>query len=213
MKNAKWLIALVALGACSPLKTSPHDEKHQLELTLHAVQTNIDDFRHQINCFQSELQILDGRIKYNENALAAFKQEGIETQKTKLDALAQQMQTLEKKWTVLEQNRTGESREIQQLTAHAQETTTAFTQFKQRIEELEKELLTYQRKLEQFAKVKGSLETLTKSMSSKTHRVQSGESLKKIANLHGTSVEKLKRLNNLDHDKIVAGQELKIPSE
>ena len=93
---------VVLCASCSPLKSSPNDGKHQLELTLHEVQTNLDDLRHDINCFQTELQIVDGRIKYFENTLATLKQHDLEKQQAKIDQISAQIQALEKKWLALE---------------------------------------------------------------------------------------------------------------
>ena len=95
------LVAIIPI-ACSPLKSSPNDEKHQLELTLHELQTNLDDVRHDLNCFQTEMQILDGRIKYYENALSNLKQQDLEKQQSKIDLLSQQVAAFEKKIAVLE---------------------------------------------------------------------------------------------------------------
>ena len=92
---------LGALSSCAPLRTSPHDEKHQWELKLHEVQTNLDDLRHDVSCFQTELQILDGRIKYYENAIASLKQQDIEKQQIKIEQITQDLSALEKKWTAL----------------------------------------------------------------------------------------------------------------
>ena len=64
-----FYLGLLALASCSPLRTSPHDDKHQWELKLHEVETRLEDLRHDTNCFQTELQILDERIKYYENLL------------------------------------------------------------------------------------------------------------------------------------------------
>ena len=54
-KNKKNLILLFFIplffSSCSPMKSSPKEEKHQMELTLHEVQTNLDDLRHDLNCF------------------------------------------------------------------------------------------------------------------------------------------------------------------
>src|SRR5271163_4353381 len=99
---------LLLCSSCSPLRSSPNDEKHRLELTLHEVQTNLDDLRHDINCFQTEMQILDGRIKYFENTLTALKQQDLEKQQIKLDQLCQQMQGLEKKWLSFDKNQQGD---------------------------------------------------------------------------------------------------------
>jgi hypothetical protein len=45
-----------------------------------------------------------------------------------------------------------------------------------------------------------------------TYRVRKGDSLWEIARRHGTSVEQLKRTNNMKSSKIVAGQRIRIPS-
>ncbi len=196
MKGKLACCLALLCSACSPLKTSEHDEKHQLELTLHELKIAVDDVRHQTNCFQTELQILEGRIKYNENALAALKGQDFEKQQSKIDQLHAQLQAFEKKWS----SSTEKAGEVNALTVHAKETSEALVQFRQRIEELEKEHASVQRRFEGLAK----------SVDSKVHKVRSGETLKKIADLHGTTVDKIKRLNDLQQDRIVVGQELKV---
>lgn len=209
-----FLAVSLTFSSCSPLRSSPNDEKHQLELTLHEVQTNLDDLRHDINCFQTELQILDGRIKYYENTLTTLKQHDLEKQQAKIDQLTQQVQTLEKKWTFLEKCQTGDTKELHQLSSHANETTAALSQFKDRIGELEQEIFAHHRKLDDLNKIKGQLEMIAKGFSGdfKIYKVKPGDSLEKIAKAHKTAVEKIKKLNDLNQDLIVVGQELKIPS-
>ena len=203
------------LTGCSPLTSSAHDEKYKLELTLHEVQTNVDDLRHDINCFQTELQILDGRIKYHENSLALLKQHDLEKQQARIDLLIQEFQDLEIRCSSAEKHRSVESQELLQLTSHAKETNMALLQFKEKIEELEKELAIGQRRFEELAKLKTNIEALGKAIRSaehtKIHKVRPGDSLDKIAKFHHTSIEKIKKLNHLDQDLIVVGQELKIP--
>ena len=59
-----------------------------------------------------------------------------------------------------------------------------------------------------------SLEFGTKGFSADftLYKVKPGDSLEKIARTHKISVEKIKKLNGLDQDLIVVGQELKIPA-
>jgi len=215
MKRFAPLLLLIA--GCSPIKSSPHDERYQLELTLHEVQTNLDDLRHDIHCFKTELQIIDGKIRHSENALANVKQQDLEKQQAKIDQIALHLQTLEKKLAGFDKIDQKEADERQRLLSHATETTTALTQFKQRIEELEQELLANQRRFEEFGKLKGNLEHLMNALrggeGSKGYKVKPGDSLEKIAKLHKTSVEKIKKLNSLQQDLIVVGQELQIPND
>ena len=207
--------ALLLCNSCSPLRSSPNDEKHQLELTLHEVQTNLDDLRHDINCFQTEMQILDGRIKYFENTLTALKQQDLEKQQLKIDQLSQMVQNLEKKWISLDKNQQGDEKDLRELSSHANETTAALAQFKDRIGELEQEIFSQNRRFDELSKLKGHIENLAKGISSdfKLYKVKPGDSLEKIARAHKTVVEKIKKLNNLEQDLIVVGQELKIPTE
>jgi LysM repeat protein len=209
-------LVLLLFSGCSPLRTSPHDERHQWELTVHEVQTNLDDLRHDINCFQAELQILDGRIKYFENALASLKQQDLEKQQSKIDQISHQIHQLEKKWSSFEKSQVGGREELDHLASHANETSIALSQFKDRIEELEKEILSQNRRLEALSKVKGNLETLAQSLKgekTRIYKVRHGDSLEKIARAHKTGVEKIKQINHMENDLIVVGQELKIPND
>jgi LysM repeat protein len=210
-------LAYIFLWGCSPIKSSPHDQKHQLELTLHEVQTNLDDLRHDIHCFKTELQIIDGRIKHSENALTTLKQQDIEKQQAKIDQISLHLQALEKKLASSEKISNTESEERRELTSHAKETSTVLLQFKARIEELERELIVNQRRFEEFGKLKENIELLVNSIRAndryKAYKVKQGDSLEKIAKIHKTSVEKIKKLNGLQQDLIVVDQELQIPNE
>jgi chromosome segregation ATPase len=204
----------VLLVGCSPLKTSPHDERYRLELTIHEVQTNLDDLRHDTNCSQTEIQILDGRIKCFENALAALKQQEIEKQQSRLDQIAYQLQLLEKKWVAFEKKQEAGKEGLEHLSLHASETNMALTQFKGRIEELEREVISQNRRLEGLGKLKGNIENLAKALKNegpKIYKVRPGDSLEKIARAHKTDVSTLKQLNQLQQDLIVVDQELKVP--
>ncbi|HSX12833.1 MAG TPA: LysM peptidoglycan-binding domain-containing protein [Chlamydiales bacterium] len=194
------------LVGCSPLKTSPHDEKYQWELTLHEVQTNLDDLRHDTNCFATEIQILDGRIKCFENALASLKQQDIEKQQTRIDQIAHQLQLIDRKWTAFEKKQETAKENVESLSTHAKETGIALSQFKNRMMELETEILQQGRKLDTIAKLKDGL-----IKSTKVYKVRPGDSLEKIAKTHKTDVSTLKLINHLQNDLIVVDQELNVP--
>ncbi len=210
-------VALAGIGffsACSPLKSSPHEQKHQMELTLHEVQTNLDDVRHDLNCYQTEQQILDGRINSQENALLELKRQYLEKQLSKIDNLFNQISVLEKKFDQLENVNKATSSDVQNLVQHANETSAALTQYREKIHEIEKTMQGQDQKFHEVSKLKNLLETLSNTHSDlQTYKVKSGDSLEKIAKLHDTHVEAIKRLNHLKEDLIVIGQELKIPQK
>lgn len=214
MKIFCLLLAPLFFTSCSPLRSSPSDGQHIFELSLHEVQTNLDDLRHDIHCFQTELQILEGRILSHENALATL---GLDKQQERIDQLATQLQVLEKHLEAEEKGKSKAGAEVKQLTSHANETTAALSQFKERILEIEHELLEQNRRFEELGKVKGNLEALVKTLKgvpdSKLYRVSQGDTLEKIARNHETTVEKLKQLNKLENDFIAIGQQLKIPTK
>lgn len=207
---------LFTCSSCSPLRSSPSDGQHLFELNLHEVQTNLDDLRHDIHCFQTELQILEGRIKSHEQALASMRENDLQKQQVKLDQLQKQIQSFEKSWTIYEKGQNGASQELKQLTSHANETIAALTQFKTRILELEREIIAQNQRFDELAKVRGTLESLAKTVkngteSARLYRVKKGDTLEQIAKAHDTTVEKIKKWNQLDKDFISIGQQLKIP--
>jgi LysM repeat protein len=208
--------SLILIG-CSPLKSSPQEEKHQLELTLHEVQTNLDDLRHDINCFQTELQIIDGKIKHQDSTSTMLKKQFIEKQEINISLLSEKAVFLEKKFKIFEETLFNISKDITQLSNHANSTSHALTQYRDRINELEKDIISHNKKIAEFAKIKHSLKSLTQALekSNKTnvYKVKSGDSLEKIAKENNISVNKIKKINNLDKDLIVIGQELEIINE
>lgn len=211
-----WIAASMglAIAGCSPLKSSPHEPKHQMELTLHEVQTNLDDVRHDLNSYQTEQQILESRINSQENALLEMKRQYLEKQLAKLENLLGQITALEEKINNLERAHQGTSNDMQNLVHHANETSAALTQYREKINEIEKSIHGQNQKFHEVAKLKSLIENLSNSSEDiATYRVKPGDSLEKIAKLHHTHVEAIKRLNHLKEDLIVIGQELKIPKK
>lgn len=215
-KKTLFLLSFIFFASCSPMKSSPKEEKHQMELTLHEVQTNLDDLRHDLNCFHTEIQILDGRIKHQEDAYQNLKQQYLEKIQNKLDTLTKQVASIEGKSSTYETKYINSNSDISQLSSHANETNLALTQHKQKINELETLLLSQNQRLTELAKIKTTLEEIVKTMKIENsgfiiYKVKSKDSLEKIAKSNNISVDVLKKVNNLENDLIVVGQEIKIP--
>lgn len=206
---------LLLFSACSPLKSSPHEQKHQIELTLHEMQTNLDDLRHDIQCYQTEFQILDEKIKHCEDTLNEVKQSHLSQIQHHLRTLKEKTENLENKTGLLQTSSEKREKQLQELSKYANETTLAFTQYKKKIQELESQLLTQKRKFSQMEQLQTTVEEVAHALevpgSFHLYQVKPGDSLEKIAKKFHITVDRLKEYNHLEKDLIVSGQKLKIP--
>lgn len=210
MKNYIILLALLLISiGCSPLKSSPNEEKHQLELTLHEIQTNIDDLKHDVVCFKSEIQILDDKVQQEKTS-----QENQKLRSTQ-ESIEQKIVDLEKTLEKVSQTQSSISNDLEKISSFSQKVTLSLSQYKEKIAEIEKGQLLADQKLSKISNLKNTLESLAKSIHQQSelniYKVKPGDSLEKIAKKHKTNVETLRKLNALDQDLIVIGQELKIP--
>ncbi|NGX63628.1 MAG: Chromosome partition protein Smc [Candidatus Anoxychlamydiales bacterium] len=206
----------LCITSCSPMKSSPKEEKHQMELTLHEVQTNLDDLRHDLNCFHTEVQIIDGKIKHQEDATQNLKQQHVEKLQHKLDTHTKQISTLDNKLSQFETKYSNSSSNISTLSNHANETTLALSQHKDKIKELENIIIRQNQRLDDIAKIKTTLQDIVKTIKSDSsnfivYRVKAKDSLEKIAKANNVTIDSIKQINNLENDLIVIGQKLKIP--
>ena len=217
-KSLFFICSFFLAYSCSPIKTSSQERPHQMELTLHEVQTNLDDSRHDLNCFKTDMQILEGKLKHQDETIATLKNVGIEKNQVKIDSLTKQLKSLEQKIATCETSQGAIKTDMHKFSKHSNETYTAFRQYKERLNTLEKELSTQNRRFDEVAKLKTTLQELAQSMKTIScssydivYKVKSGDSLEKIAKVHKTTIESLKKHNQLEQDLIVIGQELKIP--
>ncbi len=222
MKHLFWLawlfqVSLMPLffSSCSPIRSSPHEQKHQVEMTIHEMQTDLDDLRHDVHCFQTEFEIIDGKIKHFEDVLGEVRQKYLAKMEESLQSLRKKIEQMEATTKVLEETAEKREHSIKNLSRHAEETTFAFSQYKKKMEEIEFSFLQQEEKLKEMASLKTTLEEIAQALKLKKesiYQVQSGDSLEKIAKHFGVSVEELKKHNHLKKDLIVKGQKLKIPS-
>lgn len=223
MQNKSFYILLV-IGvlisflhiSCTPIKTSSKDEKHQLELTLHEVQTNVDDLRHDLNCFKTDLQIVEGRLKSQENQVEKVKHGQTAQTFSRLDALSEKIKDAEAKLSQVAIKQEAEIIDLGKLSLHAREVNSSLSQYKNKISEIENIVICQSKKFNEVKKLKETLEAIAASLKISndgfySYKVKAGDSLDKIAKVNKTTIDLLKKVNNLDQDLIVIGQELKIP--
>ena len=170
------------------------------DYAIEELRQEVSDLKHAIHTFRVDLQILDEKMSK-------------QTASSKTSNLSEQLTLLEKKITYLEKVQEKITADLKQLASHANQTSTALGECQQKNGEISQ-------RLGEISKLKSTLTSISQAMtekrsasSSKTYKVQNGDSLEKIARKHQTSVSALKKLNHLENDRIIVGQEIEIPDE
>jgi LysM repeat protein len=173
--------------------TSPELDELRIEL---------DDLKHALKTTQVEFNLLDERLKKQDRSSG----------KESLGSAP--MSALEKKVEKLEKTLEKVSADLRTLNANA-------TQALSKIQLLEQDFASHEKQLQDVVKLKGTLTSISKaigqkpitepSASQKTYRVKAGDSLEKIARNNQTTADAIRKINTLSTDKIVIGQELRLP--
>lgn len=191
MKNSfigVTLLSFICIGCSSHLAVIQQG-KNEHSHVMQQIRQEIADVKHGLNNTQVELQILEEQYRIQENSSSKG-----DTSK---------VAALEKK--------------IVQISSHANQLSQSLTDCHEKIANLEKIVEHQQALLAEVGHLKGSLSTVIHSLQKEAasveirHKVKSGDSLEKIARMHKVSINALKEENNLSSDKIVVGQELRIP--
>lgn len=211
-KNYIYIVAsALCLTGCS--WQSPREEKHKTELTLHKIRTEIEDLKHDLNTSDIELHILEGKLIDQEDTLSAIKEIINTSQEGKIDDLQKVISSLNKKISSLENQQEEILKDLKQLSTHANETTTALSQYKDKIGEMERSIGFQNKQFDEISKLKKNLSLIVKSLESPPtkYTVKDGDSLEKISKHFSVRIEEIKKLNNLKDDLILSGQEILIP--
>lgn len=170
----------------------------------------LDDLKHALNTTQVELGLLDERLQKQNIALT-----GVKGQTSGASSISAQVATLEKKVLSLEKTLDKVSNDLRTLN-------TSLTQTLSKVLSIEGDLTSHDKRLDEVAKLKGTLTSISKAIgqqpataatSGKTYCVKAGDSLEKIARNHKSSVDALRKINNLSNDLINIGQELRLPND
>lgn len=217
-----FLLSTACFSGCS-VSSSPKQEKHKMELTLHKVRTDLEEVKHDLNTYEIEHHVLEGKLMDQEAVITALKQTAIEAQQSKLDQFAQEIANIEKKFSHISKQQEKIIVDIRQLSTHANDTTTALSQYKEKISQFERNMNIQNQQINEFMQIKNTLKDFANSTlklgqnsadsDSNAHVVKSGDTLSKIADSNHTTTQKLQEFNELIDDRIYIGQELNIPKQ
>ena len=176
MKHFLWPLFL-CLASCNTEKVA-QEGPSKTDLILVQVRSEIDDIKHDLNSYEIEHHILDGKVTDLESTLQAH------GEALKLEELHAEFEKLDKQLKSLSKKQNEVIADIRQLTQHANETTLALSQYKEKLAFLDK---------------------------TEHYVIKAGDTLEKIARKFETTVEALRAANHLKDDLILVGDELTIP--
>ncbi|MBI3236676.1 MAG: LysM peptidoglycan-binding domain-containing protein [Chlamydiales bacterium] len=171
---------------------------------IEEIRLEIADIRQDLRVIQTEFGILDEKVQ-KQTALPSYKQ-GSSVGDSAANRLEKRLSDLD----LL----------VQKMAAGLRNVHASNQQALSRLQNLEQEITSHEKRLDEVVKLKGTLSSISKAIGQsspagnlRTHRVKAGDSLEKIARNYRVSVASVKDLNGLKNDKIVVGQELKVPDE
>lgn len=201
-----------------------------LTSVLRQLKTGLADLKHEMGNHESEIRIFENKLQSQESAFEHLRQQLSEDVESQRDFVRASNINLEGKTETLDQSiRNMEAlirslmADFRQMKTQANESVTALGQYKQKISELESLLQTQsqhmrnleaalQSMMEVWQAKEAAREIAHKSSEAlKTYKVQPGDSLEKIARGQKISVQALRDANQLNNDRIIVGQTLKIP--
>jgi LysM repeat protein len=208
------------LWLAQTLFSAPSEERVYANVAVQAVQIQLEDLLHKIHCLEADIRLLEERLALQEIKIEkeiAISQE-VKGKKDK---------DVEKKVAFLEEKQEKVVKDIHQISSHANEMAKSFLQVEEKMQSLEN-------RLKDVSKIKTTLDGVAKKLkegaddsvasNSSSHgahisqnnqgniyKVKAGDSLEKIAKLNKVSIEAIKKANRLEKDKIMIGQELKLP--
>ncbi|MES2344439.1 MAG: LysM peptidoglycan-binding domain-containing protein [Chlamydiota bacterium] len=195
---------LLLLTGCSSYIATMQEEKKRYDISYDEMRIEMSDLKHALHATQVELNILEEKVKKQDAILAQNKQPSLN------QTLLQQISECEKKINNLHKIQEQIIEDLKNFQSYAQDASHT-------LQMLSQEIKAQNKKFDELSKIKATLSSLSQTMygsrdsTNATHRVKSGETLKKIAEMHHTTVAELKKLNKLENDRIVINQELKLP--
>ena len=164
-----YLLLPLLLYGCSSINSSSRDEKQQLELSLHKVRTDVEDIKHDLNTYEIEHHVLEGKQIDQEQLIISLKNQVSDLKQGKLETFTNELQNLDRKITQFSKNQEKILSDIRQLSTHANETTTALAQYKEKIALFEKSMIAHNQQIQEVIKLREGLAKLTTSDPSRNY--------------------------------------------
>lgn len=238
--NAKihWMMGVIAIlppfhcAAATNYSTRSSPSSSQMrpisvedrEALVRQFKIALKDLRHELSNHESEIRMFEEKLQNQETMIDQIRQQLANDLQTQKDYTRATSVNLEGKIENLDHSVKGLMTDLRQLKTQANDSVEVLTQYKQKFAEFG-ELIDVQNQhmanletaLRSIMDVLQAKEAATQlaaakaTETGKTYKVQSGDTLEKIARAHKVTVQILRDRNQLSSDRIVVGQTLKIP--
>lgn len=166
-----------------------------------------EDLQHEVNNHEAELRVLDERIATQESVLEAIRQQFVDDSIANQDWMKSASSALEDRLSAMEDSLSGVAADIKQMQGHANETSKALVQYKQKIADMDKQIVRLETAMQA---VLAAYQADMPQGNAMYYEVRSGDTLEKVARKNNVSIGKIKELNGLKNDRIFIGQKLKV---
>lgn len=189
--------------------------------SMQSVQRSLQNMSYSINNQDQELATLKQKIQNQESVLDSMHAEVSALIKAAKESQKSTSAQVDTRLKSMEKNLEKLVADLKQFKKHANESSTSFTEIQKKLAEQQeisslqgqqiKDLENALRHIATALQVKGSQNIASDTSSSGEYRVKAGDTLEKIAKSHGTTIDAIRRENNLSKDIIYPGQKLHIP--
>ncbi len=174
------------------------------------IQSDVLDIREHMRHLKVERELLDDRIEAQNSELTQLKKELARFQQAQGNLSSNKSDQLQTRLNALEKGQEAVIDDFKQLKKHLNDTSLVINKLSDHVEQDQSLMKAQIRDLKKAVEsLVGALQGPTKASGS-SYRVKAGDTLDKIAKSHGLSVDVLKKLNELTHDRISIGQELRL---
>lgn len=213
------LLALPFLLSAVPGQ-APRDN---LNATLNQLRTSVVDLKNNVQNHETEIRTFEEKLHTQESSFEALREQLVAASEELHVLTKNNSVNLESKVASLDTGLNGLVADVRQMKTQANDTVTVISQYKQKLGEIEKLIDAQNQHMAQLeaalksmmAVIQGSSDASPSSqsvtLSGNTYKVQPGDTLDKIAKKHNVSLKALKDANQLANDRIIVGQNLKIP--
>ena len=154
---------------------------------------------------EAEIRMFEERLNTQEVIVDSLRQQVMDANHENRELVKGSAIQLENNVSKLENSVKGMTEDLRQLHTHGNDTASVLNQHKQKIEEIEKKVDQLQATLQLV------LDALQVPGTEQVYEVVSGDTLEKIARKNNTTIQRIKKLNQLSSDRIYTGQKLKMP--